>query len=135
MTPDTHAGACLCGAIGFEFDTPSLWSAHCHCSLCRRAHGAAFVTWVGVEEARFRFTTSDSLHWFNSSTKGKRGFCTQCGSTLFFKSTASPDEIHIARANIAGDLDIQPSIHVSYGSEEVSWFPFTDDLPHKHDSN
>lgn len=40
---------CLCGDITLAATLPSLWAAHCHCSLCRRAHGAAFVTWVGMD--------------------------------------------------------------------------------------
>jgi hypothetical protein len=51
--PTVRAG-CLCGAVGVAAELPSLWMAHCHCSLCRRAHGAAFVTWVGFPSARCR---------------------------------------------------------------------------------
>ena len=41
--PSTHGG-CLCGDVRFTVDWPSKWIAHCHCSMCRRAHGAAYVT-------------------------------------------------------------------------------------------
>jgi hypothetical protein len=129
--PQTYTGACLCGAVEFEYRGPSLWCAHCHCSLCRRAHGAAFVTWVGVEDNRFTPLNQQSLSWYRSSEDGERGFCSSCGSTLFFRSTRWPNEIHIARANIEGDIDIEPTAHVTYGSSEVSWFQFDDQLPHK----
>jgi len=45
--PTSSRGSCLCGAIGFVAALPSKWVAHCHCSRCRRAHGAPFVTWAG----------------------------------------------------------------------------------------
>jgi hypothetical protein len=48
---DTAVGACLCGAVQFELQLPATWVAHCHCTMCRRAHGAAFVTWVSVPTA------------------------------------------------------------------------------------
>jgi hypothetical protein len=127
-----YTGACLCGAVAFGFSGPSLWCAHCHCSLCRRAHGAAFVTWVGVAEDRFDLVKKTGLRWYQSSDIAKRGFCADCGSSLFFRSRRWPDEIHIARANVEGDLDIEPGVHVSYGSPEVPWFKFTDELPHRH---
>ena len=129
--PQTYTGACLCGAVEFEYRGPSLWCAHCHCSQCRRAHGAAFVTWVGVEDNRFTPLNQQSLSWYRSSEDGERGFCSSCGSTLFFRSTRWPNEIHIARANIEGDIDIEPTVHVTYGSSEVPWFEFDDPLPHK----
>ena len=45
-------GGCLCGAVTFVASGPPKWVAHCHCSMCRRAHGAAFVTWVGMPAER-----------------------------------------------------------------------------------
>ncbi|MGE5337814.1 MAG: GFA family protein, partial [Gemmatimonadota bacterium] len=58
--PASAVGSCLCGAVGFEFELPPKWVAHCHCTQCQRAHGAAFVTWVGVDEALWR--VDDSQH-------------------------------------------------------------------------
>ena len=48
----TANAQCLCGDISPQATLPSKWVAHCHCSLCRRAHGAALVTWVGMEASR-----------------------------------------------------------------------------------
>ena len=50
-----YEGACLCGQVRFAIVPPTKWCAHCHCTMCRRAHGAAFVTWIGVPEAQFDF--------------------------------------------------------------------------------
>lgn len=44
-------GRCLCGALQFSVRFPTKWVAHCHCTMCRRAHGAAFVTWFEVNDA------------------------------------------------------------------------------------
>ena len=44
-------GGCLCGAVRFSLELPSKWCAHCHCSMCRRAHGAGYVTWGQVQAA------------------------------------------------------------------------------------
>lgn len=46
-------GGCLCGAVRYVITLPTKWCAHCHCSMCRRAHGAAFVTWAGVPSQSF----------------------------------------------------------------------------------
>lgn len=124
----TYSGSCLCGAVQFEYEAPSLWCAHCHCTLCQRAHGAPLVTWVGVKEDGLRLSDGGSLRWYQSSTDSKRGFCSTCGSTLFFKSERWPGELHVVRTNIQGDIDVSPSGH-AYWESHAAWFDFEDDLP------
>ncbi len=122
------SGGCLCGAVRFEVTPPTKWCAHCHCSLCRRAHGAAFVTWFGVERPQFAVTSGDGqIAWYQSSATARRGFCARCGSTLFFEGERWPTEIHIALAHMDGPIDRAPTAHVFYDSH-VSWFEPGDGL-------
>ena len=123
-------GSCLCGAVSFHYAPPSLWSAHCHCTMCQRAHGAAFVTWVGVDEQKIKISGEKSLKWFASSTDAQRGFCDQCGSTLFFRARQWAGEIHVARANIESTVDIPPSCH-AFWQTHVNWYDFKDSLERK----
>jgi len=118
----THvSGGCLCGAVRFRFALPSLWCAHCHCTLCRRAHGAAFVTWVGASSERFELLAgADVLTSYASTPPARRSFCSRCGSMLFFESTRWPGEVHVAVAHLEDPLDREPSAHV-YWSERVNW--------------
>ena len=120
-------GSCLCGAVQFSLEPPTLWCAHCHCRMCQRAHGAAFVTWVGAAEDRVVIDDS-RLMWYHSSDQAERGFCTICGSSLFFRSTRWPGEIHVTRANINGEIDREPEGHAFFDSH-VSWFQVADSLP------
>lgn len=123
-------GQCLCGATRFEFDLPSKWIAHCHCSMCRRAHGAAFVTWVGVASPQFRWIADAALRWYESSPGAQRGFCGLCGSPIAFQSVNWPGEIHLARALIDGALDREPQVHV-YCANAVPWVALGDKLPRR----
>ncbi len=114
---DSSRGSCLCGAVQFSMLWPSKWVAHCHCSLCQRAHGAAFVTWVGVQADKVSIVDSkNTLRWFASSAEALRGFCNECGSTVFFKSSRWADELHITRANFTDALDRDPQVHAFYDS-------------------
>jgi hypothetical protein len=122
-------GRCLCGAVGFAVTPPTLFCAHCHCRWCRSAHGAAFVTWVGAAEDRFRLLPgSAEPHWFQSSPQSRRGFCGTCGTTLFFASTICPGEIHVVRAAFAGAIDREPNCHIFY-DQHAEWFEAADGLP------
>ncbi len=127
-------GACLCGSVKFSVQPPSLFCAHCHCSYCQAAHGAAFVTWVGAAEERFQLDDpGDRLVWHQSSEQSRRGFCGQCGSTLFFASDLAPGEIHIARALIKGEIDRAPEAH-AFHDQRAHWVDLPDDLA-RYDSN
>ncbi len=75
-------GGCLCGGVRYSLARPSDDVAHCHCSVCRRASGAAFVTWATV--ARADLAVAGEVRWFRSSTLAVRGFCPACGTQLFF---------------------------------------------------
>lgn len=128
MTDTTFSGSCLCGSVQFSFAAPSLWCAHCHCTMCQRAHGAALVTWVGVDEKGLQFNHNGQLHWHPSSADSERGFCRECGSTLFFRSERWPGEVHIARANVDGEIDRLPASHAHWESH-VDWCEVDDSLP------
>jgi hypothetical protein len=124
----TVTGGCLCGAVKFSVDLPSKWCAHCHCTMCRRAHGAGYVTWVGFEAAQFRLDAgAEHLRWYASSAEAQRGFCAACGSTMFFRSSKWAGEIHIALANIAEPIDRRPQANV-FPDTHVDWMPLDDAL-------
>jgi hypothetical protein len=121
MTTGTAKGSCFCGAVQFTVDLPTLWCAHCHCSMCRRAHGAGFVTWVGVPRGSFHLVAGDEvLTRFQSSAQAVRSFCSRCGSTLLFESQRWPGEVHVVRANFDTPIDREPSANV-YWSDRVEW--------------
>jgi len=121
VTPRTVGGACLCGAVRFRAALPPNWVAHCHCSMCRRAHGAGFVTWVGFpRDAVVLESGADVLTRFRSSASGTRGFCSRCGSTLFFESSHWPDETHVTLANLEAADGLEPQAH-AYWSSRAPW--------------
>ena len=126
---DRVNGSCLCRVIQFSVQLPTLWAAHCHCTQCQRAHGAPLVTWLGVTLDRFKIEEGQELLcWFNSSPEAQRGFCSVCGSTLFFRSPRWEGEMHISYVNINGELDRVPQGHVHCATRR-SWLKLADGLP------
>ena len=127
MAGSTVAGSCLCGVVQFEIELPTLFCAHCHCSMCRRAHGASFVTWCGVPPERMRITAgAQDLVNFKSSKLGSRNCCRHCGSQLFCQTHA--EHIDIALASLHGPIDREPEAHYFYASR-AAWTRINDDLP------
>ncbi len=129
MSVHGASGSCLCGAVAFVAEFPSKWVAHCHCTRCQRAHGAAFVTWVGMDADRVLIEDrGDALQWFESPGRGERAFCRVCGSSMFFRSANWPGELHVARALFFGAVDREPQVHAYYDTH-VQWARVDDGLP------
>lgn len=126
---NTVPGSCFCGTVKFEIDLPTAFCGHCHCSMCRRVHGAGYVTWIAVPYPQFRMTSgNEHLKVFHSSDHGRRSFCDVCSSSLFCESTHHPDVIDIVLANLNGKIDRDPQSHF-YFSDRVDWVPVEDELP------
>lgn len=129
MTGQAVGGGCLCGAIRFRVTLPTLFCAHCHCSMCRRNHGAAYVTWVGVPRAQLALEQGeDALVPYRSSEAGTRKFCGRCGTSLFCESTHHPERIDVPLAQLDGPIDREPQLH-AYFDCRAPWTAIGDDLP------
>jgi hypothetical protein len=97
--------------------------------MCRRIHGAAFVTWFSVPRSALRVTAGESdLVRFKSSDHGTRSFCGCCGSSLFFESKLDAERVDIALASMDGPIDREPQLH-AYFDCRVGWVTLGDSLP------
>ena len=75
---------CLCGATQFDVDLMNYQVHVCHCSLCRRQSSGLLMS-IDVEPSSLVFQKQDQLGIFKASEWGERGFCKQCGTTLFWR--------------------------------------------------
>ncbi len=120
-------GGCLCGGVRYEIDGSLGEAGHCHCSMCRRAHGAAFSTYADVDPSQFRWVLGEQLVAVYESKPGVGWcFCRLCGSTL----AASDDGrvTSVTLGTIEGDPGVRPQEHNFVGSK-ARWYEITDDLP------
>ena len=108
-------GRCLCGDVSFEIDVPARWAWHDHSASSRRAHGAAYATYVGTWRKRFRITGGEgSISRFDDTdTKAARSFCNRCGTPLMYERARSPHMVNIPRALFSGRTGRQPLYHVA----------------------
>jgi hypothetical protein len=81
-------GSCLCGGVSFELRGPLDDVVACHCSQCRKQTGNYWAS-THTSDLDLHFLTQASLAWYRASEKAQRGFCTACGSTLFWKADGS----------------------------------------------
>src|ERR1700749_1145483 len=97
-------GPCLGGQITFEIDVPARGAWHDHSAASRRAHGAAYATYVGSWRKRFRITKGKTLvsRYEDAATKTARSFCSNCGTPISYERPRGPHMVNIPRALFTG---------------------------------
>ena len=123
------AGHCLCGACRFELTGPHNWVGHCHCESCRRATASAFTTWIGQPNGHWAFK-GDTPRTYQSSPGIERGFCGTCGTPMYYKSHAYPDETHFYAALLENGATVTPTDEY-FGEERVNWVQLSGTFTHK----
>ena len=125
------SGACLCGAVRYENARRLLDAGNCHCTMCRKAHGAAFATYAEVDPKEFSWTCGEELvAFYEASPNASRMFCSVCGSTL---GGAEDGRINaVTLGTVEGDPGIRPRSHIFVGSKAI-WHEISDSLPQFED--
>lgn len=115
-------GGCFCRNIRFVInETPEdkFLVANCHCSMCRRTSAAPFVTWLVIPKTTFRYT-SGSPKILQSSEKGKRHFCPDCGTPLLFMTTERPHKVDITTGSLDEPDRFVPTVNI-HEESRLSW--------------
>jgi hypothetical protein len=114
--------------VRFEITEPIEEMSHCHCSMCRKAHGTAFSTYARVARRALRFTAGeDQVRRYRSSAQVERAFCPVCGSKLAFFFDGMPEAMWVTAGSLDGDPGVRPTSHIFVGSK-APWHEITDDL-------
>ena len=116
---------CLCGAVELEIDFPAFWAWHDNSTASRRAHGAAYATYVGCWRKHTRVLKGQrSITRFeDEKTESVRSFCSRCGTPLLYERKRWPHMINIPRALFTGRTGREPRYHVAI--EELQDWTYT----------
>ena len=121
----TWSGGCLCGALRYEAAVSESENWYCHCRMCQKATGSVVSTSAVIKKDQLRMLKG-TAKFYQSSAEYERGFCTNCGSPMFF-SPVKEDWIAILSGTL-DDPEVAPP-HGHYGIESrVSWLKIVDDL-------
>ncbi|HEX7812560.1 MAG TPA: GFA family protein [Burkholderiales bacterium] len=122
-------GSYLCGSVRYEIRGPLGPASHCHCSMCRKAHGAAFGTYARVKRSDFALLSGgEDIASYQSSSEVTRTFCRKCGATLQFIRATRPNTFALALGTLDDDPGIRPSMHIHIETQ-VPWLEINDGLP------
>lgn len=126
-------GSCMCGEITYAISGKIGEITHCHCTTCRKAHGAAFSSVAAVNIDDFAITTGENLiKCYPSSADKVRCFCSNCGSHIY---AHREDQKHyvLRLGTLDDDPGVRPTHHI-WLSQKAPWYNVETDcnLP-KHD--
>ncbi len=122
-------GRCECGSVKYRVDGDIEDFSHCHCSQCRRLHGAAFASFAGVARSEFSYLSGESdLATYASSPSHARVFCRVCGSNILVDLDAEPDALYLAMGTVDGDPNCPPGYHIFVASK-APWHTILDQSP------
>jgi hypothetical protein len=123
-----HTGSCLCKLVRFEVEAPLPGPDACHCSQCRKHAGHVFVS-TDVPRSAVRIDGERHIQWYQSSEKVRRGFCRNCGSSLFW-DPIERDWMGIAMGAFDPPTNTKIRIHVHVASKG-DYYDIDDGLPQK----
>ena len=127
MTQEAWDGGCICGQVRFRVTGKLADVLACHCRQCRRMSGHFYAATAAPHDA-LEITESAGLAWYQSSKASRRGFCRDCGSSLFFDH--GPDyAIGIAAGAFDADPPFKLVAHI-YTDEAGAYYPIGDEAPH-----
>ena len=128
-----YRGQCLCGKIQYQVDKIEPQMAHCHCSMCRKFHGAAFATFGEAKAENFQWIKGESLLKSYQAENGTvRRFCSNCGSSMTFAASDN-GLVEFSLGTLDDDIEQKPDAHILVASK-ANWLELTDKLP-QFDSN
>jgi len=125
-------GACLCGGVRFAVRGPLRDVIVCHCSQCRRTHGHV-AAYTSAARGDVVFSEESTLKWYASSERARRGFCAECGASLFWEP-AGEGRLAIAAGSLDAPTGLKTVRHV-FVDDAADYYEITDGLPREGGSH
>lgn len=125
-------GTCLCGGVSFEVEGALERPPEaCHCTQCRKQSSHFFVS-ANVRRETLTIHGADKVTWYRSSEKVQRGFCSVCGSPLFWNPMIEGyDFIAVAMGAFDSATGTRLAKHIFVG-DKGDYYEIDDGLPQSH---
>ena len=120
-------GQCHCGHIQYDMPAEVISHALCHCSDCRRHAGAPMVGWAMLAADLVKITGTPKV--YKSSEHGRRMFCGDCGTGLFYKNDVNLPDLIDVQTGTLDEPDLLPAQKHIQTAERISWMETVHDLP------
>ncbi len=123
----TRTARCCCQQLTITVNAEPVLQGICHCEDCKKRTGSAFA-WSAYFRPQNVDKTEGEFYTYvvNSDNPQKRHFCNNCGSTLFWESSAFDGLIGIAAGNFTDVPLAEPGLTLS-NTSKCPWLSIPDD--------
>ncbi len=121
-----YKGSCLCGAVRIEVEGALPPPTSCHCTQCRKQSGH-FEASTDISRTALTVHGADKVTWYHSSKNVRRGFCSVCGSSLFW-DPINKDWTAVAMGAFDGPTHTKLARHI-FVAEKGDYYAIADGLP------
>ena len=119
-------GQCLCGAVRFALSGDLRPVVICHCGQCRKWHGH-YGAYMRVPTSALKIEDERSLAWYRSSEQARRGFCRDCGSSLFWERIGS-DQTSVAAGTLEEPTGLETRLQI-FAEDAGDYYEIDDRIP------
>jgi hypothetical protein len=120
------SGGCLCGQVRYEVRGVLRNVIACHCVQCRRTSGH-FVAATACRRQAFTLVNYETLKWYCAISGFRRGFCSACGSNLFFEEEGA-ERVSIAAGSLDAPQGLTIAAHI-FASEAGDYYEINATVP------
>jgi hypothetical protein len=125
-TNEIHTGGCLCGGVRYQVAGPLRDVVLCHCAMCRRTHGHVAAYTAARKEA-LHLIEARGLRWYASSAFAQRGFCAECGASVFWERTAG-ELVSISAGTVDPPTGLRTTLQI-FVEDAGDYYTVSPDVP------
>lgn len=123
--PIEHTGGCYCKRVRYVVAGELPDMIVCHCTQCRKQSGHQYAT-TTTNRDQVDIQGEENITWFCTSEEARRGFCSYCGSHLFWLSNTG--QLAILAASLDQPTGLKLGIHI-FTADKGDYYAVTDGLP------
>lgn len=116
------SGGCLCGAVRYKYTADPIDAGHCQCVDCQKTSATGHSSKLAV--LKTALTIFGELKFYESQAESggivKRGFCPNCGSSIYSETSSFPDLAAITATSLDDPTLFKPT-KIVYASNGLSW--------------
>ncbi|MBO6716383.1 MAG: GFA family protein [Rhizobiaceae bacterium] len=119
-------GGCYCGAVRYTVSGALRDVIYCHCSQCRKQSGHFYAA-TSCATDNLDIKGAEKLTWFRASDEARRGFCSVCGSALFWQRVGA-DTTSILAGSLENPTGLKAQGHI-FVADKGDYYDIGDGLP------
>ena len=114
-------GSCLCGKVKYEVKVFESEIANCFCKMCQKNSGSAYSTYGSVLSKNFQWLAGNVyIGTYKSSVLAERGFCKNCGSSLYYRLLNGSSGYEVALGTLDEEPNTQPNANI-FCNSQAQW--------------